>query len=65
MLSENAAVTAAREISLRSSSVRVVSTQTAGTRVYRVIAGPFALRAEAERVGRESGRPYWVYQGEP
>ena len=65
MLSEEAAVAAAREISLRSSSVRVVSTQTAGTRVYRVIAGPFALRAEAERVGRESGRPYWIYEGEP
>ena len=65
LLSESAAVTAAREISLRSSSVRVVATQTAGTRVYRVIAGPFALRAEAERVGRESGRPYWVYEGEP
>lgn len=65
MLSEEAAVAAAREISLRSSSVRVVATQTAGTRVFRVIAGPFALRAEAERVGRESGRPYWVYEGEP
>lgn len=65
MLSEEAAVAAAREISLRSSSVRVVATQTAGTRVYRVIAGPFALRAEADRVGRESGRPYWVYEGEP
>ncbi|CAN5702008.1 hypothetical protein BH23GEM1_BH23GEM1_01350 [soil metagenome] len=65
LLSESAAVAAAREISLRSSSVRVVATETAGTRVYRVIAGPFAIRAEAERVGRESGRPYWVYQGEP
>lgn len=65
LLSEAAAVSAAREISLRTSSVRVVATETAGTRVYRVIAGPFAIRAEAERVGRESGRPYWVYQGEP
>ncbi|MGI8618277.1 MAG: SPOR domain-containing protein [Gemmatimonadaceae bacterium] len=65
LLSEEAAVAAARDISLRSSSVRVVATQTAGTRVYRVIAGPFALRAEADRVGRESGRPYWVYEGEP
>jgi YVTN family beta-propeller protein len=65
MLSEDAAIATAREISLRSSSVRVVATLTAGTRVYRVIAGPFALRAEAERVGRESGRPYWVYEGEP
>lgn len=65
LLSESAAVAAAREISLRSSSVRVVATETAGTRVYRVIAGPFAIRAEAERVGRESGRPYWVYEGEP
>ena len=65
LLSENAAIAAAREISLRTSSVRVVATQTAGTRVYRVIAGPFAIRAEAERVGRESGRPYWVYEGEP
>lgn len=65
LLSEEAAVAAAREISLRSSSVRVVATQTAGRRVYRVIAGPFALREEAERIGRESGRPYWVYEGEP
>lgn len=65
MLSESAAIAAAREISLRTSSVRVVATQTAGTRVYRVIAGPFSIRAEAERVGRESGRPYWVYEGEP
>ena len=65
LLSEAAAVAAAREIPLRSSSVRVVATETAGTRVFRVIAGPFAIRAEAERVGRESGRPYWVYQGEP
>lgn len=65
LLSESAAVNAAMEISLRSSSVRVVATQTAGTRVYRVIAGPFALRAEAERIGRESGRPYWVYEGQP
>ncbi len=65
LLSESAAVNAAREISLRSSSVRVVATQTAGTKVYRVIAGPFAIRAEAERIGRESGRPYWVYEGEP
>ena len=65
LLSESAAVNAAREISLRSSSVRVVATQTAGTKVYRVIAGPFAIRAEAERIGRESGRPYWVFEGEP
>lgn len=65
LLSEAAAVAAAREISLRTSSVRVVATETAGRRVYRVIAGPFAIRAEAERVGRESGRPYWVYEGEP
>lgn len=65
LLSEPAAIAAAREISLRTSSVRVISTQTAGTRVYRVVAGPFSIRAEAERVGRESGRPYWVYQGEP
>lgn len=65
LLSRDAAVAAARGISLRSSSVRVVATETAGTPVYRVVAGPFAIRAEAERVGRESGRPFWIYQAEP
>ena len=48
----------------RAASCVVVATVD-GTRVYRVVMGPFTSRAEADRVGRESGRDYWVFEGVP
>ena len=36
-----------------------------GTTIYRVVLGPYGARADAERAGRTSGRPYWVYEGPP
>lgn len=36
-----------------------------GTTIFRVVLGPYSTRADAERAGRASGRPYWVYEGPP
>jgi hypothetical protein len=60
---------AAREVVARmppgSPTPRIVATQTSGTTLYRVVLGPYASEAEAERVGKRLGRDYWVYEGEP
>lgn len=41
---------------------RVVPSVTGGTTIYRVVLGPYATREEAERVGRDSRKPYWVFE---
>jgi hypothetical protein len=33
--------------------------------VYRVVLGPYASRAEAERIGKSSGQSYWIFEGAP
>ena len=65
----------AREIAqaVRSGSVpppvatttRVVTSSVAGSTIYRVVAGPFRTREEAERAAQETGRTYWIYEGAP
>jgi hypothetical protein len=44
---------------------RIVATQTSGTTLYRVVLGPYSSQGEADRVGKQLGRDYWVYEGEP
>jgi cell division septation protein DedD len=47
-------------------TLRVVPRAFDGQTVYRVVAGPFATRGEAERAGRAAGAGnYWVYVGAP
>jgi len=41
---------------------RVIPSQTGATTIYRVVLGPYPAREEAERVGRDSRRQYWVYE---
>jgi cell division septation protein DedD len=64
-VTEPPARTRAARIRVDGRNARVVPSQTAGTTVYRVILGPFPTKAEAERVGRQSGESYWVYEGNP
>jgi hypothetical protein len=63
LLSEQRARDLAAQIKVRGQSPRVVSTEREGTTIYRVLLGPFPTREEAERIGRESGQTYWVYEG--
>lgn len=63
--SATAAQAVAANIKLSGSAARVVATQRAGVTIYRVVAGPFTTRADAERVAKSSDRSFWIYAGEP
>jgi cell division septation protein DedD len=65
VLSEDRAREIARTIRVDGVQPRVVVSAVDGSRVYRVVMGPFSSRAEADRVGRQSGRDYWVFEGVP
>jgi cell division septation protein DedD len=65
LLSEEKAQELASSIKVAGNSAHVVTTNTAGSAIFRVVMGPFATREEANRVGRASKREYWVYEGSP
>jgi hypothetical protein len=60
--SESRAREVAEEISVNGVRPRVVAAPLGVATVYRVILGPYSSRAEAERIGRESGRTFWVFE---
>ncbi len=65
---EREALSALRRLSLPSPGGRVVPRTIDGKVVYRVVAGPFATRAEAERVrgaAGAAGAGAWIYRGAP
>ena len=45
--------------------VRVVPGVSDRTPIYRVVYGPFDTKDDAERAGKRTGLPYWVYEGAP
>ena len=64
-LAEERARSAASEIVVEGERAHVVPGKSGETNVFRVVLGPFRTRADAERVGKASGRQYWVYDGVP
>jgi len=58
---QNANETAAA-ITVNGVKPRVVAMQSGSTTLYRVVLGPYPTREEAERVGRDSRRQYWIYE---
>lgn len=65
LLNQQSAIELARDIEVDGQRARVTVGQRAGTPIYRVVLGPYSTRADAERVGRASGRTYFVYEGNP
>lgn len=65
VLSEELAREAAANVQVDGRTPRITSTVRDGRTVYRVVLGPFPTREEADRVGRASGRSYWVFEGAP
>jgi cell division septation protein DedD len=65
VLSEQSARATAQEIMVNGQRPRVVATQRSGTTIYRVVMGPYATRAEAERMATAAGKPFWIYEGAP
>ncbi len=55
----------ASKINVNGQAARVVTNMNNGMAVYRVVLGPYTTRDEAERIGRSSGQPYYVYAGTP
>ncbi len=65
LLDEQRARALAGAIRVDGKPVRIVATQRDGATIWRVVTGPFATRDEAERAGRRTGLPYWVYEDTP
>jgi cell division septation protein DedD len=65
LLSEERARETAEQIRVDGEKPRVQPTPRDGSMIYRVILGPYPTREQAERVGRSSGQPYWVYEAQP
>ncbi len=65
LLDEQRARTLAASIRVEGKPVRVVSSERDGTPIWRIVYGPFTTREEAERAGRRTGLPYWVYEDVP
>ena len=65
LLSEEGARIEASRVKVDGEQARVVSSMVGGRPVYRVVLGPYASRADAERVGKRAAHPYWVFEGMP
>lgn len=65
LLDEQRALTLAQSIRVDGKSVRVVAGTRDGIQIWRIVSGPFATRDDAERAGRRTGLPYWVYEDSP
>ena len=64
-LTEELARQAAAGISVDGRAPRIATTVRDDRTLYRVVLGPYPTRADAERVGKASGRSYWVFEGAP
>jgi cell division septation protein DedD len=62
VLTEQKANETAQGINVNGTRPRVVAAQSGSTTIYRVVLGPYASREEADKVGKESGRAFWIYE---
>ena len=62
LLDSTRARTMAQTIKVDGKPVRVISAVRDKVTIWRVLAGPFATKDEAEKAGRRTGLPFWVYE---
>ena len=65
VLDEAKARELATQIRVGGAAPRVIQTSRDGAVIWRVVMGPYPSRDDAEKVGKDSGRAYWVYEGQP
>lgn len=65
LLDEQRARALALTIRVDNKPVHVVKGTRDGVAIWRVVYGPFTTRDEAERAGRKTGLPFWVYEDAP
>ena len=61
VLTEQKANETAAGISVNGVRPRVIASPSGSTVIYRVVLGPYQTREEADRIGRDSRRSYWIY----
>jgi cell division septation protein DedD len=62
VLNQQKAQEIAAGIEVAGTRAHVMPTQSGGTPIYRVVLGPYATKDEADRIGRDSKRQYWVFE---
>ncbi|HEY8164641.1 MAG TPA: SPOR domain-containing protein [Gemmatimonadaceae bacterium] len=62
VLTEDRARETAASIQVGGAHPRIMQSVSGGTTIYRVVLGPYPTREEADRVGRDSKRPYLVFE---
>jgi cell division septation protein DedD len=65
LLSEDRARTLAASITVDGHAARVVPGVSGGVAIYRVVYGPYDTKEDADKAGKRTGLPYWVYEGAP
>ena len=65
LLQEEGARSLATTITVSGKKARVVAATRDGIPIYRVVLGPYPSRVLAENAGRATGKPYWVFEGNP
>ena len=65
LLTQERADELSKNITVRGEHPHVLVTPRGSDLLYRVVMGPFAARADADRVGRDAGRDYWIIEGAP
>ena len=65
LIDEGKARDLARSIEIGGQRARVITAARSGVTLHRVVLGPYPTRADAERIGRESRRDFWVFEGTP
>jgi len=62
VLNQQKAQEIAAGIEVEGTHAHIMPTQSGGTPIFRVVLGPYATKDEADRIGRESKRQYWVFE---
>ena len=65
VLSADKAREVAGSINVDGKTPRIVETTRNGATIYRVVLGPYPTKPEADKVGRTSGKDFWVFEGTP
>lgn len=65
LLSEDRARAMALSIKVDGNPSKVVAVTTNGSTAWRIIAGPYESRDAADKAGKRTGLPFWVYEATP
>ena len=65
LLSEERAKAMAQSIKVDGKPTQVLAMSTNGTTSWRIVFGPFDSRDAAEKAGKKTGLPYWVFEATP